>query len=86
MTGMTAKLTPLTNPDRPFPQGRVPGNVALWFAMIWTLLAQSWALMLGPWVAAATFLGLVLAWAYSAPPLRLKAERLVGQQCRCCEL
>ena len=58
--------------SRPIPSGRVPGNVALWFAMVWTLLAQSWALMLGPWVAAATFIGLLLAWAYSAPPLRLK--------------
>ena len=46
--------------------------MALWFAMVWTLLAQSWSLMLGPWVAVATFIGLLLAWAYSAPPLRLK--------------
>ena len=30
------------------------------------------ALALGPWVAAAGMLGLVFAWAYSAPPLRLK--------------
>ena len=62
----------LNEPHRPIPSGRVPGNAALWFAMLWTLVAQSWALMLGPWVAAATFIGLLLAWAYSAPPLRLK--------------
>ena len=62
----------LNEPHRPIPSGRAPGNVALWFALVWTLFAQSWALMLGPWVAAATFVGLLLAWAYSAPPLRLK--------------
>ena len=62
----------INEPLRPIPSGRVPGNGALWFAMMWTLLAQSWALLLGPWVAAATFAGLLFAWAYSAPPLRLK--------------
>ena len=62
----------LNEPHRPIPSGRVPGNTALWFAMAWTLVAQTWAMMLGTWVAAATFIGLILAWAYSAPPLRLK--------------
>ena len=62
----------LNEPHRPIPSGRVPGKTALWFAIIWTLVAQSWALLLGPWVAIATAIGLALAWAYSAPPLRLK--------------
>ena len=62
----------LNEPHRPIPSGRVPGKIALWFAIIWTLVAQSWALLLGPWVAIATGIGLALAWAYSAPPLRLK--------------
>jgi chlorophyll synthase len=62
----------LNEPHRPIPSGRVPGNTALHFAVIWTVIAQTWALMLGTWVAAATCLGLLLAWAYSAPPLRLK--------------
>ena len=62
----------LNEPQRPIPSGRAPGKTALWFAIIWTATAQTWALMLGPWVAAATFVGLVLAWAYSAPPVRLK--------------
>ena len=62
----------LNEPHRPIPSGRVPGRIALWFAIIWTLVAQSWALLLGPWVAIATGIGLALAWAYSAPPLRLK--------------
>ena len=62
----------LNEPQRPIPSGRAPGKTALWFAIIWTATAQIWALMLGPWVAAATFVGLLLAWAYSAPPIRLK--------------
>jgi len=33
-----------------------------------------WAWQLGPWGFAASGLGLVLAWAYSAPPVRLKAN------------
>ena len=62
----------LNEPHRPIPSGRVPGRIALWFAIMWTIVAQSWALLLGPWVAVATGIGLALAWAYSAPPLRLK--------------
>ena len=62
----------LNEPHRPIPSGRVPGKTAFWFAVVWTAIAQAWALLLGPWVAAATGLGLALAWAYSAPPLRLK--------------
>ena len=62
----------LNEPDRPIPSGRVPGKLALWFALLWTTLAFLWALPLGLWVTLATGLGLALAWAYSAPPLRLK--------------
>ena len=62
----------LNEPDRPIPSGRVPGKTAFWFAVVWAAIAQAWAILLGPWVAAATGLGLALAWAYSAPPLRLK--------------
>ena len=62
----------LNEPHRPIPSGRAPGKIALWFAIIWTLIAQTWALLLGQWVAIATCVGLALAWAYSAPPLRLK--------------
>ena len=62
----------INEPHRPIPSGRAPGKTALWFAMLWTLAAQTWAMTLGPWVSLATFIGLLLAWAYSAPPLRLK--------------
>ena len=39
---------------------------------LWTLLSLAVALVLGPVGFAAAAVGLLLAWAYSAPPLRLK--------------
>ena len=62
----------INEPNRPIPSGRVPGSQALWFAVIWTVIAQLWSLSLGSWVAGATAIALVLAWMYSAPPFRLK--------------
>jgi len=62
----------LNEPDRPIPSGRVPGRLGLYFAIVWTLLALALGYLLGAWVFAATLLGMFLAWAYSAPPLRLK--------------
>lgn len=62
----------INEPGRPIPSGRVPGRRALWFAVLWTLLSLIVAAFLGVWVFAAGLAGLALAWAYSAPPLRLK--------------
>ena len=62
----------INEPQRPIPSGRVPGQRALYFAIAWTVLSLLVASVLGAWVLAATALGLALAWAYSAPPLRLK--------------
>ena len=45
---------------------------------VWTGLSLVVAALTGPWVLAATTLGLALAWAYSAPPLRLKASGVAG--------
>ena len=42
--------------------------------------------MLGPWVAGATAVGLLLAWALQRPPASLKTKRVVGEPLRCCEL
>ena len=64
----------INEPDRPIPSGRMPGRWGLYLAVIWTLLSLLWAWQLGPWGFAASGLGLVLAWAYSAPPVRLKAN------------
>lgn len=62
----------INEPQRPIPSGRVPGATALYFAILWTCLSLLLGALLGRWVLGATALGLALAWAYSAPPLRLK--------------
>lgn len=62
----------INEPGRPIPSGRVPGRWGLGIAIAWTALSLAVGWVLGPWVFAASIVGLVLAWAYSAPPLRLK--------------
>ena len=62
----------INEPDRPIPSGRVPGRVGLYYAIVWSALCLLLAATLGEVVFWATVLGLVLAWAYSAPPARLK--------------
>jgi chlorophyll synthase len=62
----------INEPQRPIPSGRIPGRWGLYIAIGWTLLSLLVALALGPWGFGAAALGLALAWAYSAPPLRLK--------------
>ncbi|GJD51633.1 1,4-dihydroxy-2-naphthoate octaprenyltransferase [Methylobacterium crusticola] len=62
----------INEPDRPIPSGRMPGRWGLYVAAGWTLLSLLVAAALGPWILGAALFGLVLAWIYSAPPLRLK--------------
>ncbi|MBU1360290.1 MAG: chlorophyll synthase ChlG [Gammaproteobacteria bacterium] len=62
----------INEPQRPIPSGRMPGRWGLRVAIIWTLLSLVWAGFLGPWAFGAAVAGLLLAWAYSAPPTRLK--------------
>ena len=62
----------INEPQRPIPSGRLPGRWGLYIAIGWTLLSLVVATRLGAWGFGAAALGLVLAWAYSAPPLRLK--------------
>ena len=62
----------INEPQRPIPSGRLPGRWGLYVALGWTALSLLAAWAIGPWVLAAAALGLVLAWCYSAPPLRLK--------------
>jgi chlorophyll/bacteriochlorophyll a synthase len=62
----------INEPDRPIPSGRVPGQWGLYIGVGWTALSLALASMLGPFVLAAACVGLALAWAYSAPPIRLK--------------
>jgi chlorophyll synthase len=62
----------INEPGRPIPSGRIPGRWGLWIAIAWTALSLAVASRLGPWPLGAAVVGLALAWAYSAPPLRLK--------------
>jgi chlorophyll synthase len=68
----------INEPHRPIPSGRIAGRWGLAVALLGTALALLVAWVTGPWVFAATLLGLVCAWAYSAPPFRLKASGWVG--------
>lgn len=68
----------INEPNRPIPSGRIPGRWGLGIAVVWTGLSLVVAAFTGPWILAATVLGLALAWAYSAPPLRLKVNGVAG--------
>ncbi|MFY8040943.1 MAG: chlorophyll synthase ChlG [Bosea sp. (in: a-proteobacteria)] len=68
----------INEPQRPIPSGRIPGKWGLYIAGIWSVLSLLVAATLGFWVFVATVVGLVLAWAYSAPPLRLKRNGWLG--------
>jgi chlorophyll synthase len=54
--------------------GRVPGDWGLRIAVAWTLVSALVAFALGWLIFLAALVGLALAWAYSAPPFRLKLD------------
>lgn len=62
----------INEPQRPIPSGRMPGQWGLYIAIVWTVVSLAVATVLGPWGFGAAAIGLLLAWAYSAPPVRLK--------------
>ncbi len=68
----------INEPDRPIPSGRIPGQWGLYIGIIWTGLSLVVASQLGYFVFVAACIGLALAWAYSAPPLRLKSNGWYG--------
>jgi len=68
----------INEPNRPIPSGRIPGRWGLFIACAWTGLSLLIATALGQWGFLATLLALVLAWAYSMPPLRLKQNGWLG--------
>ena len=75
----------INEPNRPIPSGRVPGRRGLHIAIGWTALSLLVAAALGPWGFGAAVVGLALAWAYSAPPLRLKRNGWWGNTaCAAC--
>ena len=68
----------INEPNRPIPSGRIPGQWGFYIGIIWTGLSLIVASQLGYFVFAAACVGLALAWAYSAPPLRLKRNGWLG--------
>ena len=68
----------INEPHRPIPSGRIPGRWGLYLAIAWSVVSLLVAASLGPWVLRASILGLLLAWAYSAPPIRLKQNGWLG--------
>ena len=75
----------INEPNRPIPSGRIPGRWGIRIAMGWTVLSLAVATLLGTWGFVAAALGLLLAWAYSAPPLRLKLNGWWGNSaCALC--
>jgi chlorophyll/bacteriochlorophyll a synthase len=68
----------INEPGRPIPSGRIAGTWGLRIAVAGTAASLLVALPTGPWVLAGTALGLMCAWIYSAPPLRLKADGWAG--------
>ena len=75
----------INEPLRPIPSGRLPGASGFWIAVVWTGASLALSAVLGPLVFIAGLVGLSLAWAYSAPPLRLKANGWWGNlACAAC--
>jgi chlorophyll/bacteriochlorophyll a synthase len=68
----------INEPHRPIPSGRIPGKWGLYIAGLWSIMSLLVAATLGKWVVIATIAGLFLAWAYSAPPFRLKRNGWLG--------
>ena len=68
----------INEPGRPIPSGRIAGNWGLRIALVGTGLGLLLGWAIGLWVFAATIVGLLCAWAYSAPPLRFKTSGWLG--------
>ena len=68
----------INEPNRPIPSGRMPGRWGLYVAVLWSVLSLIVAALIGPVVFWAAVFGVVMAWAYSAPPLRLKQNGWFG--------
>ena len=75
----------INEPDRPIPSGRIPGRAGLAIAMTCAALSMLVAATLGRWAFGAAVVGMALAWAYSAPPVRLKQNGWWGNlACAAC--
>jgi len=75
----------INEPGRPIPSGRLPGRSGLAIAVACTMLSMLVAAALGRWAFGAAVVGMALAWAYSAPPVRLKQNGWWGNlACAAC--
>jgi chlorophyll/bacteriochlorophyll a synthase len=68
----------INEPSRPIPSGRIPGRWGLYIGVAWSLLALLVAVPLGTGGVIATVIALAFSWAYSMPPIRLKANGWLG--------
>lgn len=68
----------INEPHRPIPSGRMPGTWGFKVAVLWTALSLVAAIPLGRVGVLAVGIALAFAWAYSAPPLRLKQNGWIG--------
>ena len=68
----------INEPNRPIPSGRIPGTWGFKIAVFWSVLSIVVSFSLGYWGIIATLLAVLLAWAYSMPPIRLKNNGWLG--------
>ncbi len=68
----------INEPHRPIPSGRVPGMWGLILALVWSAATIAVGSVFGTAGLVATCIAVALSWAYSAPPLRLKADGWFG--------
>ena len=68
----------INEPHRPIPSGRLPGETGFWIAIAATIASLVVAALLGLTVLVIAIVALAMAWAYSAPPLRLKSNGWYG--------
>ena len=68
----------INEPHRPIPSGRIPGVWGLLIAVVWSGATIAVGSLFGNAGLIATCLAVTLSWAYSAPPIRLKADGWFG--------
>ncbi|MBI1391973.1 MAG: chlorophyll synthase ChlG [Alphaproteobacteria bacterium] len=68
----------INEPGRPIPSGRIPGRWGLYIALFWTATSVVLGAVLGLYAFIASLVAAALAWAYSAPPFRLKRNGWLG--------
>lgn len=68
----------INEPQRPIPSGRIPGAWGLVIAIAWSALTLAVGAAFGTAGLVATSIAVLLSWAYSAPPVRLKADGWLG--------